>query len=364
MRVASPPKEGRLTESRRVGIEALRGTLEALIGRLGFARTDAARVAGVLVEAELRGYADHGVQMLTHFVTWVRNGMVNPRGEITTVSEGDNTLLLDGGRACGVLSATRAMEWCIARARERRGIALAGIRNSSHFVAAGIYAEMAAEAGLIGFACSNAAPLVAPVGGRQRTLGTNPIAYGFPTARGVPVVFDVATSATAATKLYAAEAEGRPAPPNTVLDAEGRPSDDPSALKRGGTIAPLGAPLAAHKGFGLAMAVDALAGVLTGASFARGTAQGGWGQTLWAMDPEAFMPRSEFLARMDEQVGQIKGAEPRADVEEILVPGERARRHAERLRAAGSVPLGSASWTVLARVAGELGVDLPDEVSI
>ena len=308
----------------------------------------------MLVESELRGYADHGVYMLSFLLGWVRAGSVNPRATIRVVDEGESTLVLDADRACGVLGATRAMAWCVERARARRGIALAGLRNSSHFVAAGIYAEMAAEAGLIGFACSNASPLVAPPGGRARTLGTNPLAYAFPTGRGAPIVFDIATSATAATKLYLAERDGRPAPPGTVLDAEGQPTDDPGALRRGGSIAPLGGELAGHKGFGLAMVVDLLAGVLTGASFARGAAQGGWGQTLWALDVEAFMPRAEFLARIDEQIAQIKGAEPRAGVEALLVPGERSRRRADALRAEGIVPLGAPAREALERACAEL----------
>ena len=108
------------------------------------------------------------------------------------------------------------------------------------------------------------------------------------------------------------------------------------------------------------MVVDLLACVLTGASFARGAAQGGWGQTLWALDVEAFMPRAEFLARVDEQVAQIKGAGPRDDVgDALLVPGERSRRRADALRADGVVPLAPPAWEALERACQEMAVPLP-----
>jgi LDH2 family malate/lactate/ureidoglycolate dehydrogenase len=345
-------------EAARVGIDSLRACLLEIFARLDFPAEDAARMAEVLVESELRGYDDHGVYMLNFLLGWVRGGAVNPRARIEVVDETDSTLLLEADRACGVLGATRAMSWCVQRARERRGIALAGLRNSSHFVAAGIYSEMAAEAGLIGFACSNASPLVAPPGGRQRTLGTNPLAYAFPTGRGAPIVFDMATTAVAATSLYLAERDGRPAPPGTVRDEAGNPTDDPAAVRRGGSIGSLGGDVAGHKGFGLAMVVDILAGVMTGGSFARGTAQGGWGQSFWALDVEAFMPRAEFLARIDEQIAQIKDAGPR-DGEEIVVPGERGRQRAVERRAAGVVPLTDPAREVLERTCADLGVEPP-----
>ena len=163
-----------MAEPSRVRVGALRATLVALLERLDFPSDDAGRIADVLIESELRGYEDHGVYMLTFLLGWVRGGNVNPRATIRVVDETDSTILFDADRASGVLGATQAMTWCVERARSRRGIALAGLRNSSHFVAAGIYAEMAAEAGLVGFARPNASPLVAPHGGRAGRLRHQP----------------------------------------------------------------------------------------------------------------------------------------------------------------------------------------------
>lgn len=343
----------------RMRIDDLRACLSALLARLDFPAHDAATIADLLVDSELRGYDDHGAYLIGHIVGWVRSGQVDPRATVEVVSEGGNTLLLDAHRASGVVAARRAMAWCIGRARGQRGIALAGVRGSSHFVAAGPHAALAAEAGLIGFACSNAAPWVAPPGGRTRTLGTNPMAYAFPRADGSPIVLDIATSGTAATKLYQAEEEGRAVPEGFVRDADGCPTTDPSALRRGGSVASLGGELSGHKGFGLAIAVDLLAAVLTGANFARDAAGGGWGQTFWALDPATFMTAAEFLARVEEQAAQIKGGDVRAGVGELLLPGERAARRAAAARAAGAVTLVGPAWRALEKACLELDVPLP-----
>jgi LDH2 family malate/lactate/ureidoglycolate dehydrogenase len=124
-------------------------------------------------------------------------------------------------------------------------------------------------------------------------------------------------------------------------------------------MASLGTPHAPHKGFGLALLVDALAGVLSGAGFARGMADGAPGSFLWALDVEAFLPRQEFLARMDAQIDQIKRGERLPGIDELLVPGERGQRRHLSLTASGIVPLASASWQVLARSCASLATPLP-----
>ncbi|HEX2186266.1 MAG TPA: Ldh family oxidoreductase, partial [Chloroflexota bacterium] len=253
--------------------------------------------------------------------------------------------------------ATEAMTRIIAKAKQH-GLACAGLRHSGHFIAAAPYVEMAAREGLIGFACANVTPLMAPSGGKTRTFGTNPLAFAFPTGTRGAVVFDMATSATAGFKVRLAALQGKTLPPGLILDAAGNPSTDPQAYLDGGLILPLGGEHAAYKGYGLAMVVDALAGVLTGAGFARsaGVTHGKEGQFFLALDPQLFLPADEFLQRMDEQVEQAKSAEPLPGVEEILVPGERGQRRRAELLARGTVPLGEISWQTLLKTCAELGV--------
>jgi LDH2 family malate/lactate/ureidoglycolate dehydrogenase len=341
-----------------VRIEDLRRSLAVAFERLDLEREAADGLAGLLLDSELRGHRDHGVAALGTLATLYRDGRLNPRPRVRVLQETDGALLLDGDRGCGPTAPTRAMQWCIERARERKGMAVAAVRDWQLLVA-GPYARLAAEAGLIGFACTNFIPLVAPPGGRTAVFGTNPLAYGLPAGRHPPVVLDVATTMTAMQKVRLAAQRGEPVPEGMFFDRDARPTTDPAEFLDGGLMAPLGHPHSPHKGFGLALFVDALAGVLSGAGFARGVADEAPGNFFWALDVEAFQPRQEFLARMDAQIDQIKDGERLPGVRELLVPGERGeRRHAD-LTARGEVPLAGASWQLLATTCESLGGRLP-----
>jgi LDH2 family malate/lactate/ureidoglycolate dehydrogenase len=253
------------------------------------------------------------------------------------------------------------MLWCIERARERKGMAVAAVRDWQMLVAAP-YARLAAEAGLIGFACTNFIPLMAPPGGRTAVFGTNPMAYAIPAGRHPPVVLDIATTVSAVQKVRVAAREGRALPEGVVFDRNGAPITDPAEFLRGGLMAPLGHPVAPHKGFGLALLVDALSGVLSGSGFAKGVATGAPGNFLWALDVEAFMPIAEFRERMDAQLDQVKHGERLPGVDELIVPGERGERRHRELSARGVVPVPPAGWQVLEGSCLALGVPLPPVV--
>jgi LDH2 family malate/lactate/ureidoglycolate dehydrogenase len=246
---------------------------------------------------------------------------------VRVIRETDGALLVDGDRGCGPGPPADAMRWCVERARERRGMAVATVRDWQFLVGAP-YVRLAAEAGVIGFACTKFIPLVAPPGGRTPVLGTNPFAYGLPAGRHPPVVLDVATSSVAMQKVRIAAAAGTPLPEGLIFDRDGSPTTDPAEFF---SLAPLGSPHAPHKGFGLALLIEAL----SGASDEPGT-------FMWALDPEALQPRDEFLARMDALIDRVK-----ASGEGVVLPGERgARRHAE-LTARGTVELAPASVQIL-----------------
>jgi LDH2 family malate/lactate/ureidoglycolate dehydrogenase len=344
--------------ARLVRIDDLRRSLTIAFERLQLTSEDAEGLGVLLVDSELRGHADHGVAALEVLATSYRNGSLNPRPRVRVLNETDGAILLDGDRGCGPGAPTRAMRWCIEHARERKGMAVAAVRDWQLVVAAP-YARLAAEAGLIGFACTNFVPLVAPPGGRTAVLGTNPLAYALPAQRHHPVVLDVATTVSSMQKVRVAAQEGEPVPEGVIFDRAGRPTTDPRVFLNGGLMAPLGHPHAPHKGFGLALFVDALSGVLSGAGFAQGVADEAPGNFLWALDVEAFLPREEFLARMDAQIDQIKQAERLPGIDELLVPGERGRRRYLDLTASGHVPLSPASWQILEANCEELGVPLP-----
>jgi L-2-hydroxycarboxylate dehydrogenase (NAD+) len=162
--------------TRTVSIDDLRRTLATVFEGLGLGPAGAGELAGLLVDSELRGHPDHGVAALATLTALYRDGKLNPRPNVRVLQESDGALLLDGDRGCGPVAPTRAMRWCIERAREQKGIAVAAVRDWQLVVAAP-YARLAAEADLIGFACTNFIPLVAPPGGRTAVFGTNPLPH-------------------------------------------------------------------------------------------------------------------------------------------------------------------------------------------
>jgi LDH2 family malate/lactate/ureidoglycolate dehydrogenase len=344
--------------ARLVRLDDLRRCLAAAFERLRLTPEDAEGLSGLLVDSELRGHPGHGVAALGVLAGFYRDGTLNPRPRVRVLHETDGAILLDGDRGAGPGAPTRAMRWCIDRARERKGMAVAAVRDWQLLVAAP-YARLAAEAGLIGFACTNFVPLVAPPGGRTPVLGTNPFAYALPAQRHHPVVLDVATTVSSMQTVRVAAQQGLSMPEGVIFDHDGRSITDPRAFLQGGLLAPLGTPHAPHKGFGLALFIDALSGVLSGASFARGVAGGAPGAFLWALDVEAFLPRQEFLRRMDAQLDQIKQGERLPGVDELLFPGERGQRRYLDLTARGVVPLAPASWQLLATGCESLAVPLP-----
>lgn len=345
---------------RTVSIDSLQQSLEQCLRALGCPERHATLIAAVLVDGELRGYDDHGAFFIGELATWMKTGGMNPTPHIIVIRETPVSVLLDADRACGAVGATEAMSRAIAKAKQV-GLAMAALQNSCHFIAAAPYVEMAADEGLIGFACANVTPLMAPAGGMTRTFGTNPLAYAFPVAGREPVVFDMATSATAGFKVRLAALQGKTLAPGLILNAAGEPATDPQEYLNGGLILPMGGEHAAYKGSGLALVVDALAGVLTGAGFARGAGvtHGKEGQFFLVIDPETLNPRDEFMARMAEQVSQVKSTTPLPGVDEVLVPGERGQRRRRQLREQGSVPLGEVTWQAMEKTCAELSVALP-----
>jgi LDH2 family malate/lactate/ureidoglycolate dehydrogenase len=355
--------DDRSSGARLVRIEDVRRCLAAAFRVLGLRPEDAEGLAGLLVDSELRDHPDHGVAALELLSLFYRDGKLNPRPNVRVLSESEGAILLDGDRGCGPAAPERAMRWCIERARERQGMAVAAIRDWQ-LVVAGHYARLAADAGLIGFACTNYIPLVAPPGGRTPVFGTNPMAYAIPAGRHLPVVLDMATTVSAAQKVRAAAEEGSTLPEGVIFDRSGRSVTDPGEFLGGGLLAPLGYPLAPHKGFGLALFVDVLSGVLSGAGFARGVSTGAPGNLLWALDVGAFLPIEKFRQRMDSQLDQIKQGERLPGIDELLVPGERGQQRFLKLTAEGLVPLTSASWRVMMTTCESLRVPAPPVVEV
>lgn len=325
-------------EAVRVRAEDLRELVEALFRRERVAAEDAATIARVQVEADLRGMFSHGTRAVPTYLKRIRQGIINPRPRIEARDFGA-VVVVEGDDGPGQVVASRAMEECIARAKQYHvGVAL--VRRSNHFGAAGYYAGLAAAADLIGLATTNGNLVLAPPGSLTPTVGNNPIAVGVPAGEERPLLLDVAMSVVAGGKVDLAAAEGTVLPEGWCYDADGQPTRDVSRALAGLGV-PLGAPLAGHKGFGLAIAMEVLAGALTGAAFGRehtleveaGPRPWNEGHFFLAIDPAVSLPLPAFKARVDQMIREIRASTPLPNGKAPHAPGEQGwRRREEALR--------------------------------
>ena len=339
----------------RVRSEDLRVFSKAVLQKMDVPPADAEVVSAALVDADLRGLSTHGAVRLTLYSKLFQEGLINPRPRIRLISESSSHVLLDNDYGLGFLGSVQAMNLCIPMAA-KTGIAMAGVRNSSHFGAAGYYALMAAEQNLIGFATSNSYPVMAPPGATTPVHGNNPFAFSFPAGKRFPILIDMATSVASQGKIKQYGNEGKTIPLGWAYDREGKPTADPRAFS---LLAPFGE--GGFKGYGLALAMDVLAGVLTGSFFAQNFVSGpgsrGCGHFFLAFDPQRFMPMDEFRKRTDEMIAQMKKASRRdGDQGEIYHPGERGFLRKNKWVQEG-IPMLSSTLQQLDPLAD--GMDLP-----
>ena len=277
----------------------LRQRGEAILRRHGADDEAARTVLDVLLDADRRGVATHGLTRLASYVERIRLGQLDPRARPSVVTDADAIALLDAGGGFGAVAGMAAVGEARERAR-RHGVAWVTVREGNHFGMAGYYPRALARDGLAGIVFTNAGPSVAPWGGRRPVVGTNPIAIAVP-AHPDPVVMDMAVTTAARGKIRRAAAENRPIPAGWALDAEGRPTTDPHAAMQG-LLAPMGGP----KGYALSAMIDLLTGVLSGGAFAtevRGAtdfdAPARVSFTLVAADIARLMPPEQYRARVE-----------------------------------------------------------------
>ncbi|HSK96588.1 MAG TPA: Ldh family oxidoreductase [Euzebyales bacterium] len=316
----------------RVDPARLRTFCETALVTAGATTDDAAVAARILVRTDLRGVHSHGVQALPIHVRNLQDGGTTSPTSPQVVRESAVTAVIDGQGGMGLVIAQRAVEVAIAKARDA-GVGVVLVRNSNHFGAAGHYALTAAEAGYIGIATSNASPIMAAAGSKRKVISNAPLAYAIPTDT-FPMALDIAMSATAGMKVRLAAERGEAIPEGWVLDRDGRPTTDPGDYAAGGALAPLGG----HKGYGLALLTEALAGALSGAGMTSSIVP--WlvdtatptdaGHGFIVLDIECFLDRSEFSERMRRLMDEMRAAEPAPGVERVLVPGELEHHNEQR----------------------------------
>ncbi len=313
-------------EAERIAVEDLRAFCIEALRKVGVGDEDAATTADVLVTTDTWGVFTHGVKLLTGYARRIRAGGIRPDARPRIAAEGPGWGLVDGGSGLGMVTSTFAMRAAIAKARAC-GIGYVGVFNSCHFGAAGYYAAMAAAEDMIGLAMANDTPSVTAPGASGRVTGSNPLAYAVPTGSGPPILLDMATSTVAGGKVAAAHALGQTIPEGWVIGLDGRPTTDPAAFLAGGALT----PMAGHKGYGLALLIESLSAVLTGAAITRQvvpwvvgdlSVPTGHGAAFAVIDIGAMMPIGDFKRRVDALVEEIRQA-PRAEgSDRVYLPGE------------------------------------------
>lgn len=349
---------------------ALRNFTQNIFLAMGCSPEHAILAADVLLLADLRGIDSHGVARLTGYVRLWEKQRINATPDIKIVHETPTTATIDGDAGLGLVVAPFAMQVAIEKA-EKYGSGWVSVRNSNHFGIAGYHALMAVEKDMIGFAMTNASPLVAPTFSNERMLGTNPMCYAFPAGKYPPVIVDMATSAAANGKLEIAQRLGKQVPEGWIQDKQGNYTTDPHALKTGGSLLPLGSDRdhGSHKGFGLSATVDILSAVLSGANYgpwvppfvafldpSDNPVGKGIGHFVGAMRVDGFRPVDEFKANMDNWVSRFKSASPIDPTQKVIIPGE-PELEAELDRRKNGIPLVDAVANDLDELAKKLGVE-------
>ncbi len=343
----------------RVAAGALTDFAAAILCACDVPQNHADVTAMRLVEADMRGRSGHGLIRLAPYVRRIQAAGINVRPDIRVVHETPVSAQVDGDNGLGQVVMTQATELAIAKATES-GLAWVGTVHSNHAGAAGLYAEMAADAGLVGvyFAVANANGMP-PWGGTNPLLGTNPIAIAIP-ADPSPFLLDFATTATSHGSIKVAAREGRPLPEGWLVDAEGRPITDPARAHEGFLV-----PMGGYKGSGLTIAIGLLAGVLNGAAFgsdvidhrADQVTPTNTGQSILVLRPDLFRSADEVRADLTRHLDELRDSGSR-NGDRVRLPGDQAaatRADNER----HGVPVPAALSADLEQLADELGVESP-----
>lgn len=337
---------------------------------MGCSEEHAELATDVLIKSDLRGIDSHGVARLTGYVRLWEKGRINAKPDIRIVHETPTTATVDGDAGLGLVVAPFAMKIAIEKA-EKYGSGWVSVRNSNHFGIAAYHTMMAVEKDMIGFAMTNASPLVAPTFANERLLGTNPMCYAFPAGKYPPVIVDMATSAAANGKLEIAQRMGKSVPDGWIQNAEGQLSTDPHELKKGGSLLPLGSDRehGSHKGFGLSATVDILSAVLSGANYgpwvppfvafmepSANPVGLGIGHFLGAMRVDGFRPADEFKSHLDNWIERFSSAKQVSQDQKVIIPGQ-PEYYAEKERSENGIPLIDEVCNDLNEVAAKLGIE-------
>ncbi|TBL73294.1 Ldh family oxidoreductase [Paenibacillus thalictri] len=315
--------------------------------RLGMAEADAGIAADSLVRADLEGNESHGISRLPIYAKRMREGRIAAVPDMSFEQSGA-VLRVDGGNGLGQVVAYRAMEKALPLAREN-GMTGIFVRGSNHFGTAAYFCQMACRENMALIAMTNSPPGIPPWGGKKAFFGTNPLAFGFPVRSGPPVIIDMSSSVVARGKIILAQKTGESIPKGWAMDEHGAETTDPAAALRGAVL-----PLGGAKGYALAMAVELMCSVLSGAAYGPhvnnlykdGDPPAGVGHSFILLDIAKWMSMDNYFDIMERFLQEVKDTPKAAGADEIYYPGERRHKEYEKRSACG--------LAVAPEVAGEL----------
>lgn len=330
-----------------------------VLHKSGVSEEGAQIVGKFLVRANLRGGDSHGIQRLPIYASRLKKKLINPQAEIRLVKDNGATVLFDGDNGLGQITARKAMHECIERAK-KYGVGIAGVANSNNFGVAAIIALEALNNDMIGVVVSNASATMPPWGGKTLTFGTNPLAVAIPTKGKFPIVLDMATSVVARDKITYYKKMGKKIPFGWALTKDGHPTEDPQEALDGILLS-----VGGHKGYGLALVIDVLSGIMTGATFGKGVGMlydmsrpAKVGHFILAINIESFIEKELFMKRLELLCNQIKDSELLPGTNKIFLPGE-IEFNEEQKRMRIGVPIGGDVLKELKQLVAEYEVSLP-----
>jgi len=352
-----------MNDSRRVPFEDLKNFCKEAYRKAGVPEAEAEIVADLLIRSDLRGVETHGVTRLPIYIQRLQKGYVRKECKITVVKQRGPTAFLEAHGSMGHVVAYKSMEKAIQKA-EGHGLGWVSVKDSGHFGVAGLFPMMALKKDFIGYIVSNTAPMMFPLGGKERIVGNNPLAYALPADQCLPVVLDFSLSVVSSGKLILCRKKGEKIPLGWAVDKEGVPTEDPyEGYEGGGSLAPVGG----HKGYGLVLVHEMLTAVLTGGKWTKRIKSlyeedpskiQGTCHSFMAIDPDCFIGRNQFKKEMDAYIKSIKESAKAKGVEEILVPGEPEYRTEVKFLKEG-IPLPPNTVKELIVLAETLGISHP-----
>jgi len=320
----------------------------------GSSAAEASTIAERLVDSNLVGHDSHGVVRVGKYLEWAREGWLKPNAAPSIVFDSDALAIIDGNRGFGQVVGEFATKFGVAKAA-KTGIAMIGLRNCGHLGRLGDWAEIAAAAGQVSlhFLNTSGAMRVAPFGGSDRRLSTNPLAVGVPLAGTDPAILDITTSTVAEGKLMIALNKGEQVPEGWIVDKHGRPTIEPKDFYDGGALLTIGA----HKGSGLSIITDLLAGAITtGRSSDPDDDVLRNNMLSIFIAPAVYDPSGAVLAEARRFVDFVKASPPVRPGEPVLAPGDVERRN-RAARLASGVQIDDKTWSDLLAAAASVGID-------